>query len=58
MNLEKSQISSDPGMKERIEVLHAGSQKWVRVQSIDDSDEVLPKGLPCSLGQTDALPHL
>ena len=46
MNLERSQISSDLGMKEHTEVLHAGSQKRIHMQSIDHSDEILPKGLP------------
>jgi hypothetical protein len=34
MNLERAQISADPGTKKSTEVLHVGSQRHVRMQKV------------------------
>ena len=45
MNLHRTRISPEPGIKKGTEVLHAGSNKFVCAQSICESVEVSHQGL-------------
>ena len=58
MNLRRARISPKPGIKKGTEVLHTGSHKFVRVQSIRNDIEVEHQGLArIPPGQRDVFPY-
>jgi len=57
MNLQRTRISPDPRTKKSTKVLHAGRQKYIRVQRVGDDPKLLPRIKGAWYEQLEAFPY-